>query len=240
MSAGPAGAAARSSDATPAGVDAFVGVGANLGDRLGTIEACLHVLDDMDATHVADVSAVYETAPWGGTDDDGSERAVEQPAYLNAVARLRTGLTPHALLADLLATEAAFGRDREREERWGPRVLDLDLLLHGDAVVDDPPRLVVPHPRLAERAFVLVPLLEVHPGGTLPDGTRLTRALLALGPLEGIAMHVRLEELPGTQRLVDRPEGPGGGPAVRAQDWVRQRPGPGDEAGGGTDLHDGA
>jgi len=215
-------------------VDAFVGLGANLGDRLGTIEACLHVLDDLEASEVADVSAVYETAPWGGVDGDGSERAVEQPTYLNAVVRMRTGLSPHALLDELLAIEAAFGRDRSSEERWGPRVLDLDLLLFGETVVDDPPRLVVPHPRLVERAFVLVPLMEVNPGGSLPDGTRLTRALLALGPIEGIEMHVLLDELPGTGRLVERPEGPGGGPAVRAEDWVRRRPGPTDDAGGGS------
>jgi 2-amino-4-hydroxy-6-hydroxymethyldihydropteridine diphosphokinase len=204
-------------------VVAFVGVGANDHDRLGTIEAVLHVLDDLPDTDVADVSAVYETAPWGGVDDDGVARHVEdQEPYLNAVVRLRTGLSAHALLDELLATETAFGRDRAREERWGTRQLDLDLLLHGDAVIDDGPRLVVPHPRLQERAFVLVPLLEVHPGGVLPDGTRLTRALLALGPLEGIEMHVRLTELPGTQRHVERPEGPGGGGALLADEWVRR------------------
>lgn len=207
------------------GVTAFVGVGANLGDRLGTIEAVLHVLDDLPGSRVADVSGVYETAPWGGRDDDGRERHVEQPAYLNAVARLETTLTPHALLDELLATEAAFGRDRSREERWGPRVLDLDLLLHGDQVVDDPPRLVVPHPRLHERGFVLVPLLEVAAGWSLPDGQRLTALLRALLPLEGIDLHVRLADVPGTDRLgIVRPEGPRGPGAVLAEDWGEARP----------------
>ena len=206
---------------------AFVGLGANRDDRLGTIEAALVVLDDTDGIAVVDVSAVYETAPWGGVDDDGVERHVaEQQPYLNAVVRLRTTLGPHELLDELLATEAAFGRDREAEQRWGSRVLDLDLLLHGEEVVDDPPRLVVPHPRLAERAFVLVPLSEVFPGGTLPDGTRITRLLLGLGAIEGVDLHVRLTDLPGSGRLVERPEGPGGGPAVMADDWADSRPEP--------------
>ena len=207
-------------------VDAFVALGANEGDRLGTIEACLHVLDDLPGTAVRDVSGVYETAPWGGVDDDGTERHVEQAPYLNAVARLRTTLSPHDLLAELLATEAAFGRDRAREERWGPRVLDLDLLLHGDAVVDDPPRLVVPHPRLPERAFVLVPLSEVFAGGTLPDGRRITRLLAALAPITGIALHVRLADVPGAGSPLGivRPEGPGAPAAVQGPDWDAARP----------------
>lgn len=206
---------------------AFVGIGANEGDRLGTIEAVLVVLDDTAGIVVEDVSGVYETAPWGGTDDDGVERRVdEQPPYLNAVARLRTTLSPHELLEELLTTEAAFGRDRTREERWGPRVLDLDLLLHGDEVVDDAPRLVVPHPRMAERAFVLVPLSEVFPGGALPDGTRLTSLLVALGELTGVDLHVRLSEVPGSGRLVERPEGPRGGAALLAADWDDARPDP--------------
>ena len=205
---------------------AFVGLGANVGDALGTIEACMHVLDDLPGTTVADVSGVYETEPWGGVDDDGEARHVDQPPFLNAVARLETGLSPHELLDELLATEAAFGRDRQHEERWGPRVLDLDLLLHGDAVVDDPPRLVVPHPRLDERAFVLVPLMEVHPGGVLPDGRRLTRVLADLAPVTGIDLHLRLSDVPGAGSPlgIERPEGPGAPAAVQAPDWDASRP----------------
>lgn len=203
---------------------AFVGIGANTGDRLGTIEAVLVVLDDTDGVEVVDVSGVYESAPWGGVDHDGTSRHVtDQGPFLNAVARLRTTLAPHDLLAELLATEAAFGRDRAAEQRWGPRVLDLDLLLHGDAVVVDPPRLVVPHPRMAERAFVLVPLSEVFPGGSLPDGTRITRLLMALGSLEGIDLHVRLAEVPGSTRLVERPVGPDAGGALLADEWEASR-----------------
>lgn len=184
-----------------------IGMGTNVGDRLATIEAALWTLDEADEIAVADVSGVWETAPWGG---------VDQASYLNAVALADTTLSPHALLADLQATEAAFGRDRPREVRWGPRTLDLDILLYGDLELaeDD---LVIPHPRLVERAFVLVPLLEVLPGGTLPDGTRLTTAMTALAPVEGIDLHVRLADHPGRRHL-QRPDGPSGGAAWLAAD----------------------
>ncbi len=188
----------------PAGgpVRAVVGIGTNVGDRLATIEATLWTLDDTAGIDVVDVSGVYETLPWGGVDQD---------PYLNAVVVLDTTLSPHGLLADLQATEAAFGRDRDHEVRWGPRTLDLDVLLYGDAVVDTPD-LVVPHPRLRERAFVLVPLVEVLPGGRLPDDTRLTTVLTSLAPVEGVELHVRLSDHPGRQRI-QRPDGPSGGAA---------------------------
>ncbi len=213
-------------------VVAFVGVGANVGDALATIEACLFVLDELPGTTVEDGSGVYETAPWGGVDDDGVERHVEQDHYLNAVVKLRTTLGPHALLEELLATEAGFGRDRSTEQRWGARVLDLDLLLHGDEEVHDPPTLVVPHPRLHERAFVLVPLMEVFAGGSLPDGRRLTQLTMALAPLEGIELNVRLSDVPGSDRLgIVRPEGPRAPAAVPASDWDASRPQQSDEPG---------
>jgi 2-amino-4-hydroxy-6-hydroxymethyldihydropteridine diphosphokinase len=189
---------------------AWIGMGSNVGDRLETLTSCLFVLDDTDGITVQDVSGVYETAPWGGR---------EQEPFLNAVVRIDTDLDAHALLAELQATEAAFGRDRSREERWGPRTLDLDLLLFGDQVIDSPD-LQVPHPRITERAFVLVPLLEIMPGGTLPDGTRLTRAVSALAPLEGIDLFVRLSDVPGTAHRVTRPAGPGGPGAIQARNWT--------------------
>ena len=191
----------------------LLGLGANVGDALTTLAAAVEVLADVDGLDVVDVSSVYRTAPWPGPDDP---RHVEQDDYLNLVARATTTRRPHDLLDELLAIEAAFGRDRAREVRFGPRALDLDVLLLGDVVLDDA-RLTVPHPRLAERAFVLVPALEVLPGAVLPDGRRLTSLLAALaatGGLDGVELEVRLEDVAGTGgSRVARPAGPDGGPA---------------------------
>ncbi len=191
-------------------VRAHLSLGSNVGDRLETLMAALFALEDADGIAVAEVSGVYETAPWGG---------VEQEPFLNLVATVATTLSPHGLLAECQAVEAELGRDREREERWGPRTCDIDVLTYADEVVDAED-LVVPHPRLVERAFVLVPLLEVWPGGVLPDGTRITRALAALAPLEGIDLHVRLEDVPGARPNL-RPEGPRSPGAIQAPDWQR-------------------
>lgn len=190
-------------------VIAFIGIGSNVGDRLATVEAAVWALHATDGVAVEDVSGIYETLPWGG---------VEQDPFLNAVVKVVTRLSAPALLAECHATEAAFGRDRSAEQRWGPRILDLDLLLYGDEQIETD-GLVVPHPRLAERAFVLVPLLEVFPGGELPDGRRLTRCLSALAPIEGIDLFVRMEETPGRQRR-QRPAGPSGPAAIPADQWV--------------------
>jgi 2-amino-4-hydroxy-6-hydroxymethyldihydropteridine diphosphokinase len=184
-----------------------LGLGSNVGDPLETLTAAVEVLHEVDGFAVTDVSGVYETPPWPPPDDP---RAVTQDPYLNMVVTGVTTLRPEALLRETQLIEAAFGRDRSTEVRWGPRTLDIDLLLVGDTVLDTPD-LVLPHPRLAERAFVLVPLLEVMPGGTLPDGRRLTRLLLELGPIEDIDLVVRLEDVPGAR--VSRPEGPIGPPA---------------------------
>ncbi len=184
-----------------------LGLGANVGDALETLTAAVYALDDVDGVVVEDVSGVYRTPPWPAPPDP---RAVPQEDYLNLVVVGTTSLEPTALLDETMLIEAAFGRDRTREIRWGPRPLDIDLLLVGDSVLDTE-RLTLPHPRITERAFVLVPLLEVLPGGVLPDGQRLTSALAALAPIEGVELEVRLEEVP-TRRLT-RPEGPAGGPA---------------------------
>lgn len=193
---------------------AAIGLGTNVGDRLATLEAAIWSLDESDGVAVADVSGIYETAPWGG---------VDQAPFLNAVVLVDTTLSPHDLLADLQATETLFGRDRAAEVRWGPRTLDLDVLLYGDETIDTPD-LVVPHPRLRERAFVLVPLSEVLPGGSLPDGTRLSSLLTALAPIDGIDLHLRLGDHPGRQRI-QRPAGPDGGTAWLAADDGTHRTG---------------
>jgi len=137
---------------------AYIALGANLGDRRAAIESALAALDDHAAIEVTAVSPIIETEPVGPP----------QGRYLNAAARLRTTLAPRALLAVMLDIEAAHGRRRGDEVRWGPRRLDLDLLLYGDRIIDEP-GLRVPHPRLAERSFVLEPLAAIaddviHPG----------------------------------------------------------------------------
>jgi 2-amino-4-hydroxy-6-hydroxymethyldihydropteridine diphosphokinase len=198
----------------------LLGLGSNVGDRVETLTAAVYALDDIDGLVVQDVSGIYETAPWPPPEDP---RSVHQEPFHNLVVRAVTTLEPHALLVETQLVEAAFGRGRAREVRWGPRTLDIDLLLFGDRELDTPD-LVVPHPRLAERAFVLVPLLEVMSGGSLPDGRRVTELLRALAPLEGIELVLRLDDVPGFR--IRRPEGPSAPPAS-----FRRRP-DADELGG--------
>ncbi|MDX1620625.1 MAG: 2-amino-4-hydroxy-6-hydroxymethyldihydropteridine diphosphokinase [Nitriliruptorales bacterium] len=178
-------------------VAAYLSLGSNLGDRLDTLMSAVFSLDETDAVAVEETSGIYETEPWGG---------VEQPSFYNLAVRIRTTLAPRELLGEVQLTERAMGRDRDREERWGPRTLDIDILLYGDEQLDEPD-LTIPHPRMTERAFVLVPLLEIMPGGELPDGSRLTAHLQRLMPIEGVELVVRVDELPSASR-VPRPEGP--------------------------------
>lgn len=130
---------------------AYLGLGSNLGDRLAHLQAAVDGLAATPDVHVVAVSRVYETAPVGGPPQDD---------YLNAVVAVDTVLDPHELLAVAQRLEA--GEQRVRAERWGPRTLDVDVLLVGDEHVAEPD-LVVPHPRMSERAFVLVPLADVAP-----------------------------------------------------------------------------
>jgi 2-amino-4-hydroxy-6-hydroxymethyldihydropteridine diphosphokinase len=130
---------------------AYLGLGSNVGDRLAHLQAAVDGLAGTDGIEVVAVSPVYETAPVGGPPQDD---------YLNAVVALDTELTSRDLLDVARRLEA--GEHRVRAERWGPRTLDVDVLLVGDDVVDEPD-LVVPHPRMRERAFVLVPLSELAP-----------------------------------------------------------------------------
>jgi len=152
---------------------AFVGLGSNLGEREATIRRALELLDRARGVEVIAVSMLRETEPWG---------PVEQPPFLNGVAELETGLEPEALLAVLLEVERELGRTRSGE-RWGPRTIDLDLLLHGDAVLELP-GLTLPHPRLHERRFALEPLAELAPEARVP-GRGTVAALLASLEQEG-------------------------------------------------------
>jgi 2-amino-4-hydroxy-6-hydroxymethyldihydropteridine diphosphokinase len=143
--------------------ECFIGLGSNLGDRLANLADALKRIDEeLPETVVAAVSHVVESEPAGGDP--------AQPAYANAVAMLETNLEADGLLERLQGIEAAMGR--EPGPRNAPRVIDLDVLLFGDEVWNAP-ELTVPHPRLAERAFTVGPLLELHPGLRLPDGTHL-------------------------------------------------------------------
>ena len=142
---------------------AYVGLGSNLGRREETLREALRRLSEHEGIRIAAVSSFRETDPVGVTD---------QPRFVNAAAALETDLVALELLERLLAVERELGRDRSSEERWGPRTVDLDLLLYGDETIDEP-GLSIPHPRLAERAFVLEPLLELDPDLHLPDGRRL-------------------------------------------------------------------
>jgi 2-amino-4-hydroxy-6-hydroxymethyldihydropteridine diphosphokinase len=129
----------------------FVGLGSNLGERESMIRLALEDLSRLPGTQLVRASSLYDTEPVG---------EVDQPNFLNAVAQLETGLSARQLLWNLHLIEKRLGRVRTR--RWGPRTMDLDLLFYGDEVIEDPD-LRVPHPELALRSFVLVPLLELDP-----------------------------------------------------------------------------
>jgi 2-amino-4-hydroxy-6-hydroxymethyldihydropteridine diphosphokinase len=140
---------------------AFLGIGSNLGDRLANLQDGADLLAATAGIHLVASSRVYETDPVGG---------VQQPDFLNAVLEIETGLAASDLLARCTGVETELGRTREIH--WGPRTLDLDLLIY-DAVAIAEPDLIVPHPRMHERSFVMMPLLELEPDPMLPGGIRL-------------------------------------------------------------------
>jgi len=148
---------------------AYIGLGANLGDREATIRAALAELNDEDGIDVVAVSTLRETEPVG---------VGPQPLFLNGAAALETTLSPRALLELLLVVERELGRTRDGP-RFGPRTIDLDLLLYGDETVDEP-GLTVPHPRLHERVFALEPLAELDPGLAVPGSGPLAALLTGL------------------------------------------------------------
>jgi 2-amino-4-hydroxy-6-hydroxymethyldihydropteridine diphosphokinase len=145
---------------------AYFGIGSNLGDRLAYLQLAVNELAAAEGVDVVGISRVYETAPVGGP---------EQPDYLNAVVAVDTARSARELLALAQSIEAAA--ERVRTVRWGPRTLDVDVLLVGDERVDHPD-LVVPHPRMTERAFVVVPLADLDPAwrGRVPAGGVSVRA----------------------------------------------------------------
>jgi 2-amino-4-hydroxy-6-hydroxymethyldihydropteridine diphosphokinase len=146
----------------------YIALGSNLGDRRRSIALAIKRIQDLDGTSVLSVSSIIETEPVG---------PAGQGPYMNAVIAVETGTKPRALLEQLLAIELVLGRDRSSTQRWGPRIIDLDILLFGDQVIDEP-GLEVPHPRMYERRFVLIPLVQIAPDISLPNQSQTPRALL--------------------------------------------------------------
>jgi len=161
---------------------AVIALGANLGNRLETLQGAVDALADTPGLRIKGVSPVYETEPWGV--DPGS-----QPSYFNAVVVLKTTLPPSSLLERAHAVEEAF--HRVRDERWGARTLDVDIVAYADVVSDDPV-LTLPHPRAHERAFVLAPWYDLDPEAQLP-GRGAVADLLGTLTRQGVVPRQDLE-----------------------------------------------
>jgi len=187
--------------------DVLVGLGSNVGDRLEMLRSALEAIEELDTTRVIAVSAVYETEPWGVAD---------QPRFANAVARIDTDIPADRLLEALQETERLLGR--RPGPRYGPRPIDLDILLYGDDEWETPD-LMIPHPRLAEREFVVRPLLSIAPDATWPDGSPITDA----SATEGRVLSV-LGPVPGFERITPPidgwPEAVGTAEGAVPQGWV--------------------
>jgi 2-amino-4-hydroxy-6-hydroxymethyldihydropteridine diphosphokinase len=163
---------------------AYLGLGTNLGDRDAHLEAALAAITQIPATALLRQSAIYESKPWGKTD---------QPDFLNMVAEISTRLEPHTLHRHLTAIERNLGR--EQGERWGPRPIDIDLLLYGDRVINTA-SLIVPHARMWERHFVLRPLADLLPELRSPDGIPIAQ-VLARDTItsQGLTLHTQTADL---------------------------------------------
>lgn len=149
--------------------EALIALGGNVGDVRATLDRAVAMLCDGDTVKLLARSSDYQTPPWGETN---------QPAFVNLCILVATTLSPHALLKHAQTVERALGRDRTREQRWGPRTCDIDLVAYDDLSLAEPD-LTLPHPRLFERAFVLVPLAEIAPERIIA-GQRVREALAAL------------------------------------------------------------
>ncbi|MCL5058002.1 MAG: 2-amino-4-hydroxy-6-hydroxymethyldihydropteridine diphosphokinase [Actinobacteria bacterium] len=152
----------------------YIGIGSNMGDKEGNILGALRMLGEDGRLSAQGSAPLYKTGPVGYTDQDW---------FLNTVAAYETALTPHELLGALMGIEKKMGR--ERTVRWGPRVIDLDILLYGDAVVNTPD-LQIPHPRIVERAFVVVPLADLAPDILLPGGKTAASLVVDLSKTQAV------------------------------------------------------
>lgn len=161
---------------------AVISLGSNLGNRLETLQGAIDALEDTPGLRVKAVSPVYETQPWGVDPDS-------QPSYFNAVAVIKTTLPPSSLLERAHAVEEAF--HRVRDERWGARTIDVDIVAYADVVSNDPV-LTLPHPHAHERAFVLAPWHDVEPEAQLPGHGSVDELLSELAS-DGVAARADLE-----------------------------------------------
>jgi len=166
--------------------EALIGFGGNVGDVRANLSGAVEMFCDGKEIRLVARSSDYRTPPWGVTD---------QPPFVNLCIAVATSLSPQQLLARALGVERAFGRDRARERRWGPRTIDIDLLAYDDIVLAEA-ELALPHPKLFERAFVLVPLAEIVPERVIA-GIRVGNALAGL-------------DVSGIERLAPRAETPPG------------------------------
>ncbi|EFO33406.1 2-amino-4-hydroxy-6-hydroxymethyldihydropteridine pyrophosphokinase [Roseibium sp. TrichSKD4] len=153
---------------------AALGLGSNMGDTKAALETAIALLQAGQDIRLTRRSSDYRTPPWG---------PIEQDDFRNACILVETSLSPQDLLKRCLETELKMGR--VREERWGPRLLDIDVLLYGDTAIDEPD-LTLPHPRMAERAFVLVPLAEIWPDAPVKSDLTAKEALKTCPDLDGI------------------------------------------------------
>ena len=159
-----------------------LGLGSNLGDRRENLLSALRLLDTMEGMRILEISSVYETEPWGVT---------EQPDFLNLVALLSTTRDPRGVLTACEEVEKKLGR--VRAERWGPRVIDVDILLYDDLELEEED-LVIPHPRMLERDFVMVPLRELDPPVLLPRRKKVEEKRGEQEPTERVKVAFRYEE----------------------------------------------
>ncbi|MBS0248111.1 MAG: 2-amino-4-hydroxy-6-hydroxymethyldihydropteridine diphosphokinase [Proteobacteria bacterium] len=158
----------------PAATRAYLALGGNVGDSRATLDRAVLALSDTAGVHLFARSSDYRTPPWGVTD---------QPPFINLCLVIDTTLSPRELLACIHEIERSLGRDRAQEERWGPRTVDIDILAYDDLTLDEP-GLILPHPRLYERAFVLMPLAEI--AGDAEIAGQTPRAALARLDTTGI------------------------------------------------------
>jgi 2-amino-4-hydroxy-6-hydroxymethyldihydropteridine diphosphokinase len=159
----------------------FLGLGSNLGERRENLLSALRLLDAMEDVRVLEVSSVYETEPWG---------VLDQPDFLNLAALVSTSRDPRGMLAACRDVEDELGR--VRGERWGPRVIDIDILLYDDLELEEED-LIIPHPRMQEREFVMVPLLELQPDA-LPRGKGYAPRYDGTGGRERVRMAFRYDK----------------------------------------------